>query len=346
MMIWRNIMRIYIMAIAAIIVAQWLCAANAFCGAPPERHVMFSINYGEENNEISVEIPQIPRQEGIRSSGPGDFWVDESENVYFSADGRIKKYDREGRFKFATREFRYISSEYSQNQDMIFVTCGAIYANFLYRIVKIDIDTGEIVTSEKTDDYKGKYNNTHLGRVVSSSIPDFQYNDDNMKRPPFIDKYGYRYEYYTESGGKELVIKKYHHVKNYDKTEYRIDLEKHLATSNERYYPNQIPNIYIDQEGRFYMWAMLKIETPVSLDMYGYLKYKTDLIVQHFDGAGNVIDELIFLGSGPFDLSNLRTPVRFAPNGDFYTVYFHLDKLDVVKYTWEHNKNKDENASE
>ncbi|HOY64363.1 MAG TPA: hypothetical protein PK745_14420, partial [bacterium] len=345
-------MRTVFMAIAAIMVAQCLCDTKAFCGVPPERHVMFSINYGkayeeEADNEIYALIPKEPKQEGISSYGPGDFWVDELENVYFSTADKIKKFDKEGHLIFTTRNFGKISGNYSQNQNMIFVTCGAIYADFLYWIVQMDIDTGEIVTSEKTGyNERSKYNDTHLGRVVSSSIPDFQYNNDMMKRPPFVDKYGYRYEYervYT--GGKELVIKKYHHVKDYDKTEYRIDLEKHLATIHERYYPNQIPNIFIDGEGRFYMWAELDIEEPKRLDEYGHLEYKSDLIVQHFDGAGNVVDELIFLGSGPFDLGNLRTPIRFAPNGDFYTIYFHLDKLDVVKYTWEHNKNKEDNVS-
>jgi len=82
-------MRIYYVAIAAMIVAQCLCATKAFCGAPPERHVMFSINYGEAyeeeaDNEIYALIPKEPKQEGILSYGIRDFWVDESENVYFS----------------------------------------------------------------------------------------------------------------------------------------------------------------------------------------------------------------------------------------------------------------------
>jgi len=306
---------------------------------------MFSINYGEADNEMRVWIPKEPPQDGLTSYGPKDFWVDESENVYFSTAGRIKKFDKEGHLIFSTREFRAISGNYSQNQGMIFVTCGAIYADFLHWIVQMDIDTGEIVTSERTSDYKGKYNNTHLGRIVSSSIPDFPYNDDMMKRPPFIDKYGYRYEYDTESGSKELVIKKYHHVKDYDKTEYRIDLDEETAEKSTKIRNHSRFTIYIDDEGRFYTWDLLKKEQPTRLDKYGHLEYSFDIIVQHFDGTGNVIDEVIYLGHVPFTIGNLRNPVRFAPKGDFYTIYFHLDKLDVVKYTWEHNKIKEDNDS-
>jgi hypothetical protein len=325
----------------AALLMQNFCMTSAFCNESPVRGIMFSVNYGRAENEIAVSIPKIPPQEGILSSGPQDFWVDNLENVYFTAGDRIKKFDKEGRLIFMTRRFQDIGNDFYYMR-MIFVTCGAIYADFLYWIVKIDIDTGEIITSEKTHDYKSLYNNTHLGRVVSSSISDFQYNDDTIKRPPFIDKYGYRYEYdivYTK--GKELVINKYHHVKNYDKIEYRIDLEKHLATSYD------IKSAYIDQEGRFYIWGLLDKEKRARLDKYGYLEYKYDIIVQHFDKTGNVIDEVIFIGAYPFDgANNLRHIIRFAPNGDFYTIYFHLDKLDVVKYTWEHNKNNNENVSE
>jgi hypothetical protein len=313
---------------------------------------MFSLKYGTSDNNIRVHIPNKLNRANTEPdlpSGPCDMWVDEYENVYITDCGnwQIKKFNNKGELIFLSKKFDGIELGHSLwgNSMSTYLVCNALFMIVGVSnntIVKIDINNGNLLAMDRVIVNNKIYNDTHLGRIVSSCLPGFA-NNKYFRATPFYDQFGYEYYRYWREEELTITVKRYGDIV----AEYILNASDILRSSKDSS-SARILDIFVDNNGQYYIWGLVDREYPIMVDDLGYAQYDMDVIVQNIKSDGKIIDEIRFPGGCPFigPGACLRSPIRFAPNGDFYTIEFERDNLNVVKYTWEHNKNKDENVSE
>jgi hypothetical protein len=314
-----------------------------------EHFVMFSIEYGKSDNELSVNIPNEfagEDQEPRFPSGPCDFIVDNEENIYFSDCGnwKVKKFNKHGQLLFSSKFFDGIETGgHLWGNDMrLFLSSNNLYIKVGTRsntLVKIDLEKGDILGAQIGTN--NIFDSTHYGRIACSSMPGCYYSEE-MPATPYFDKYGKEHIFTSNNNIIQITV-------NY----YGVYLTKYIINAQAILSRNNNINIsyrgfYIDEEGRYYLWGLIDKKTPIFIDELGMAEYSNDIIVYYLDSKGKILNEMVFIGGSPFGGPGgvLHNPINFASNGDVYTIVFELDKLNVVKYTWEHNKNKNENVSE
>lgn len=321
--------------------------------------ILFTLNYGSADNQIGL-MPAIEGAEGEIGDGPsGDFRVDSEENIYIGdfVNRKIKAFNKNGKYLFSipwgmSGAFGDEGFRIDKERNIYVAKSASINRAI---IEKYDAQ-GRFLHTIDFDPYRDTRDTQKIKALRASSpqiaeIPEFT-------NPPLVDSKGKEYnvhykmdpaweraeEIRVEVQGTSGAIGSF----TLFSTQTTEISQKKVGTPSVK-----IPDYkdlkyglnvrFVDKGGNIYASGLARREKLVLKSGF-YIN--SDRIVYKYDSQGNFITQVRFL-----KFPNVITIADGAgyivdPSGNIYTLQFHADRMDVVKYEWKPVSKKGDNIEE